>query len=136
MLRVDGFHLRLDVQGYERERQGRDSLDDNWLTGVVTLEVTGSPAAAFKAKCDVALQTTDLAAFQEALRTLLDDLSGVAAFSTLEDQVELTIRLASGKGTVEGRLEAHAVGTAARGSVRLLARRKRRSGRLSAWSRG
>jgi len=55
------------------------------------------------------LQTTDLAAFQEALRTLLDDLSGVAAFSTLEDQVELTIRLASGKGTVEGRLEAHAV---------------------------
>jgi hypothetical protein len=112
-LRGDGFHLRLEVQSYERERQGRDSYDDNWLTGTVTLEVARPPAATFKAKCDVAWQTTDLSRFQEALRTLLDDLSGVAAFSTIEDQVEFTIRLASGKGTVEGRVGAHALARAA-----------------------
>ena len=32
-----------------------------------------------------------------------------ATLSTLEDQVELTIRLESGKGTIEGRVEAHAI---------------------------
>jgi hypothetical protein len=36
-------------------------------------------------------------------------LSGVATLSTLEDQVELTIRLEAGKGRVEGRVEAHAI---------------------------
>jgi hypothetical protein len=33
----------------------------------------------------------------------------VATLSMVEDQVELTIRLTGGKGTVEGRVEAHAV---------------------------
>ena len=40
---------------------------------------------------------------------MLDDMSGVAVFSTVEEQVELTIRLDSGKGAVEGRVRDHAV---------------------------
>lgn len=97
----------LGVAGYERERSG-ETYDDNWLSGDLALEVAQPPTATFTAKCEVAWQTTDLLGFQEALRTLLDDLTGVAVLSTLEDQVELTIRLNQGKGTVEGRVEAHA----------------------------
>jgi hypothetical protein len=104
-VRGDGFHLELSVAGYERG----ESYDDNWLRGGVSLKVAQPPTATFTAKCDVAWQTTDLLRFQEALRTLLDDLTGLATLSTLEDQVELTIRLEAGKGTVEGRVEAHAI---------------------------
>jgi hypothetical protein len=98
-VRGDGFHLTLGVAGYERDRSG-ESYDDNWLRGGVALEVAQPPAATFTANCDVAWQTSDLLRFQEALRTLLEDLTGVAALSTLEDQVEVTIRLKGGKGTV------------------------------------
>jgi hypothetical protein len=104
----DGFHLELSVAGYERE-PGGESHDDNWLSGGVSLKVAQPPTATFTAKCDVAWQTTDLLRLEEALRALLDDLSGVATLSTLEDQIELTIRLEKGKGTVEGRVEAHAI---------------------------
>jgi hypothetical protein len=107
-IRGDGLRLQLNVAGYERERSG-ESYDDNWLRSAVSLTVAQPPAATFTAKCDVAWQTTDLLRFQEALRTLLDDLTGVATLSTLEDQVELTIRLEAGKGTVEGRVEAHTI---------------------------
>lgn len=98
----------MSVVGYESDRRG-ESYDDNWLSGSVTLKVAQPPNAAFTAKCNVAWQTTDLTRFQEVLRTLLDDLTGVATLSTLEDQVELTIRLEGGRGTIEGRVEAHAV---------------------------
>jgi hypothetical protein len=107
-VRGDGLRLELSVAGYEREPSG-EQYDDNWLTGGVDLKVLQPPIATFTAKCDVAWQTTDLLRFQETLRTLLDDLSGVATLSTAEDQVELTVRLESGKGTVEGRVEAHSI---------------------------
>lgn len=107
-VRGNEFRLTLQVAGYERRRSG-ESYDDNWLRGQVTLELTHPPTATFEAKIDVAWQTTDLLAFQEALQRLLDDLTGVATLSTLEDQVELRIQLESGKGTVEGRVEAHAL---------------------------
>lgn len=108
-LRGDGCHLRLDILGYESERRGQDSWDDNWISGTVTLEVARSSAATFKAKCGISLQTTELLAFQEALRSLLDDLTGTAKFLTIEDQVEITIRLEQGKGTIVGRVEEHAL---------------------------
>jgi hypothetical protein len=108
-VRGEGFHLRFDVEGYEGERLGKDSYDDNWLSGTVSVELARPPAATFKAKCRTSWQTTDFAGFQEGLRTLLDDLTGMATFSTIEDQVELTIRLKGGKGTIEGRVEEHAM---------------------------
>lgn len=108
-IRAEGFLLRLDVAGYESERRGKDSYDDNWLSGTVTLEFARPPAATFKAKCATSWQTVDFASFHEALRTLLDDLTGTATFSTLEDQVDITIELTGGKGTVEGRVQEHAM---------------------------
>lgn len=104
----NGFRLALSVDGYEREPRG-ESYDDNWLRGSASVEVSQPPLATFRAKCDVSWQTTDLLRFQEVLRALLDDLAGVATLSTTEDQVELTIRLTAGKGTIEGRVEAHAI---------------------------
>jgi hypothetical protein len=106
-VRGEGFLLRFDVLGYEGERRGEDSYDDNWLSGTVTLEFTRS--ATFRAKCSTAWQTVEFAVFHEALRTLLDDLTGTATFSTIEDQMEVTIRLDGGKGTIEGHVEEHAM---------------------------
>jgi hypothetical protein len=108
-VRGEGLVLRFDVAGYEGERRGKDSYDDNWLSGTVTLELARPPAATFKTKCATSWQTVEFASFQESLRTLLDDLTGKATFSTTEDQVEVTIRLKGGKGTVEGRVEEHAM---------------------------
>lgn len=108
-VRGNGFHLTMSVAAWERERRGESYDDNNWLRGTASLEVASAPNATFRAKCDVAWQTTDLLRFQETLRTLLDDLTGVATLSTIEDQVELTIRLTDGKGTIEGRVEAHAL---------------------------
>jgi hypothetical protein len=108
-VRAEGFHLRFYVEGYESERRGKDSYDDNWLSGTVTLELARAPTATFRAQCRTSWQTVEFAGFQEALRTLLVDLTGTATFSTTEDQVELTIRLKGGKGTIEGRVEEHAM---------------------------
>jgi hypothetical protein len=41
-VRGEGFLLRFDVLGYESEGRGKDSYDDNWLSGTVTLERTAS----------------------------------------------------------------------------------------------
>ncbi|MDP9345328.1 MAG: hypothetical protein M3P44_06355 [Actinomycetota bacterium] len=40
---------------------------------------------------------------------MLDELTGTATLTTIEDQVELTLELKSGKGTLTGRIEAHAI---------------------------
>lgn len=49
--------------GYEHERVGA-TYDDNWLCGMVVLEIVQPPTATFKAKCDVAWQTTDCFGFK------------------------------------------------------------------------
>jgi hypothetical protein len=107
-IKGDGFGLTLRVGDYERAATG-EVWDDNWLRGAVDIDIAQPPTATFRAKCDVAWQTTELRAFHESLRTLLDDLTGTAKLTTIEDQVELTIELNSGKGTLTGRIEAHAV---------------------------
>jgi hypothetical protein len=102
---VDGARRERD---YERAATG-EVWDDNWLRGSVEVQIEQPPTARFRAKCDVAWQTTELHAFHESLRTLLQDLTGTAKLTTIEDQVELTIQLENGKGTLVGRVEAHAV---------------------------
>jgi hypothetical protein len=104
----DGLRLMLRVGDYERAATG-EVWDDNWLRGSVELDIAQPPTAIFRAKCDVAWQTTELHAFHESLRAVLEDLSGTAKLTTIEDQVELTIELKSGKGTLTGRIEAHAI---------------------------
>ena len=104
----DGLTLRLQVEGYER----RDAVaeDANWLRGAVDLELRGGLGAHFRASCPVAWTTSELAYFNESLRTLMEDLTGTAALQTVEDQVEVRIELASGKGTFSGRVEEPALG--------------------------
>jgi hypothetical protein len=104
----DALKLTLCVGDYERAATG-EVWDDNWLRGSVEVQIEQPPTARFRAKCDVAWQTTELHAFHESLRTLLQDLTGTAKLTTIEDQVELTIQLEKGKGTLVGRVEAHAV---------------------------
>jgi hypothetical protein len=83
--------------------------DDNWLRGSLELDIAQPPTATFRAKCDVAWQTTELQAFHESLRAVLEDLSGTAKLTTIEGQIELTSELRSRKGTLTGRVEAHAI---------------------------
>jgi hypothetical protein len=73
------------------------------------VRIEQAPTAIFRARCDVAWQMTELHAFHESLRALLDDLTGTARLATIEDQVEITIELKAGKGTLTGRVEAHAI---------------------------
>jgi hypothetical protein len=106
-IRGDGLVLTLSVGDYERSRTG-DVWDDNWLRGSAEVWIGQAPAATFRARCEVAWQTTELHAFHESLRALLDDLTGTARLATIEDQVEVAIELKAGKGTLTGRVEAHA----------------------------
>lgn len=103
-----GLRLTLGVGGYERSATG-EVWDDNWLRGFASVEIDRSPAATYRARCDVAWQTTELAAFHASLGALLDAPTGTARLATTEDQVELTIELEGDEGTVSGRLEAHAI---------------------------
>jgi hypothetical protein len=96
------------VGDYERAATG-EVWDDNRLRRSVDIDTAQPPTATFRAKCDVAWQTTELQAFHESLRAVLEDLNGTAKLTTIEDQVELTIALKSGKGTLTGRIEAHAI---------------------------
>jgi hypothetical protein len=107
-IRGDGLALTLGVGDYERAATG-EVWDDNWLRGSAEVRIEQAPTATFRARCDVAWQTTELHAFHESLRTLLDDLTGTARLTTIEDQVELTIELKAGKGTLTGRVGAHAI---------------------------
>ena len=107
-IRGDGLALTLGVGDYERAATG-EVWDDNWLCGSAEVRIEQVPTAIFRARCDFVWQTTELSAFHESLRTLLDDLTGTARLTTIEDQVELTIELKDGKGTLTGRVEAHAI---------------------------
>jgi hypothetical protein len=107
VIRADGSTLTLSIGDYERSQgMGHDA---NWLRGTVTLERARPHAGGFRARCDVAWNTSELLRFFEALRTLLDDLTGTAQLTTLEDQVEVKVELRQGKGTIIGRVEEHAV---------------------------
>ena len=107
-IRGDGLSLTLGVGDYERSPVG-EVWDDNWLRGSAEVRIEQAPTARFRARCDVAWQTTELHEFHESLHALLDDLTGTARLATIEDQVEVTIELKAGKGTLTGRVEAHAI---------------------------
>ena len=74
-------------------------------SGPVDLELRRGLGARVRASCPVGWTTSDLASFNESLRTLREDLAGAAILQTLEDQIEVRIELASGQGTVSGRVE-------------------------------
>jgi len=103
-VRAHGFDLTLHVERYERPREPTGS-DANWLVGTITLNV--GTTGAFTAKHQVSLFTSDLERFTDELRVLDRDLSGEAALHHIEGQLELHIKLASGKGALSGFVREH-----------------------------
>lgn len=107
VLSGDGLELRLLIGEYERP--GVSGSDGAWVRGGVELTLTGPLASSFHSRLPVSWTDSELRAFQRALTTLLADLTGKASLSTLEDQIELRIELSSGRGTLQGRIEEHAL---------------------------
>lgn len=77
--------IEVSVHAYERAPVG-DYYDDNWVRASVVVSV-----GSFSGNYDAAFLTSDFAAFREALRELHQSLTGVASFSTLEEQLSLQL---------------------------------------------
>ena len=78
--------LEIAVLGYERQATG-DYHDDNWLSVEVSIQ-----AGSFRGRFQAAFLTTELEAFRDELKVLLDTLQGQAEFRTLEEQLTLTLQ--------------------------------------------
>jgi hypothetical protein len=86
--------VEVDVLSYERLPVG-DYHDDNWLTVKISVLAGG-----FRGNVKAAILTGELVDFLAQVRVLFQSLSGMAKFTTLEEQLHL--RLAGdGKGHVE-----------------------------------
>ena len=77
--------IEVSVHAYERAPVG-DYYDDNWVRASVVVSV-----GSFSGNYDAAFLTSDFASFREALRELHQSLTGVASFSTLEEQLSLQL---------------------------------------------
>ena len=75
----------IDVGSYERDVAG-DFHDDNWIIIRVFVSVGG-----FKGTVGATIITDELVTFHEELCTLYDTLKGEAKFTTLEQQLALTL---------------------------------------------
>jgi hypothetical protein len=85
--------LEVDILAYERAPVG-EYYDDNWLTSQIRVRAGG-----FRGQIDAAILTSELAGFLAQLRLLCETLSGKAEFSTLEEQLQLTLT-GDGKGHI------------------------------------
>ena len=85
--------IEIQVVGYERNPVG-EYFDDNWLR--VSVSVV---AGAFSGKYDAAFLTEELVSFQKQLSELYRSLSGVARFSTMEEQLSLLLQ-GNGRGEI------------------------------------
>ena len=103
-IRGEGFELVLHVDRYEfpAETTGPDA---NWV--FADLEVRLRRIASFDVSRELTLRTDQLEAFRDELSALDRQLTGEATLSHLEDEVEVTIRLKRGKGTLSGFVEDH-----------------------------
>ena len=104
VVRGHGFRLALHVERYERPQDTTGS-DANWLVAAVELDLGNT--GAFTAKHGVSLFTPDLERFRDALRALDRDLSGEATLHHIESQLELTIKLNKGSGSLRGFVREH-----------------------------
>jgi hypothetical protein len=86
--------VEIDVLRYERSPVG-EYYDDNWLT--VKIQVA---AGGFRGTVDAAILTDELTRFLTQLRPVYENLRGTAEFTTLEEQLRLTLS-GDGKGHIE-----------------------------------
>jgi hypothetical protein len=86
--------IEIDILRYERAPVG-EYYDDNWLMSQIRVRVGG-----FHGKINASFLTVDLITFLTQLRPLFNQLIGTAEFSTLEEQLHLTLT-ADGKGRCE-----------------------------------
>lgn len=78
---------RIEVDVVRYERSAYDNLDDaNWLDVQIRVRAGG-----FAGNISAAFVANELTAFLMQLRRLLRDLAGGAAFSTLEEQMQLRL---------------------------------------------
>jgi hypothetical protein len=85
--------IEVEVLRYERAATG-EYWDDNWLVTRIAVN-----AGAFRGAFEAALQAADLTEFRDQLIPLNTSASGVAAFKTMEEQLELLIA-GNGRGGV------------------------------------
>lgn len=91
--------IEVDVLHYERPPSG-EYYDDNWL--IVQIRVA---AGGFRGKVDASILTDELVGFTAQVRSLNETVSGTAQFTTLEEQLELTLTADSkGRITLSGRV--------------------------------
>lgn len=81
----DRERIQILVYGYERAPVG-DYHDDNWLSVEVKVN-----AGAFNGKFQAAFLTEEIVSFLEELRILHSALRGKANFTTMEEQLSLTL---------------------------------------------
>jgi hypothetical protein len=86
--------VEIEVLHYERRPVG-EYHDDNWLTVQVRVCVGG-----FRGTVDGSFITEEFVAFLAQLRSLHQNLSGTAEFTTIEGQLHLHLA-GDGKGHVE-----------------------------------
>ena len=77
--------IEIDVVSYERPVSG-EYHDDNWLTVSITVQAGG-----FSGRVRAAILTDDLVRFSGQLHRLSGELTGSAEFSTMEDQLSVTL---------------------------------------------
>jgi len=90
----DHQSVTIEVQSYERGITG-DYHDDNWLNVIVNIKSGG-----FSGGFSASFLTEDFSSFHEEVSALYETLNGSAIFSTMEEQLSLSL-VGNGRGGVE-----------------------------------
>jgi hypothetical protein len=98
-LRATGFELALHIEGYEFP-QFHSGWDANALRCQIELDLERS--GSFHASHRPIIYTVELERFAQQMRALDQDRSGQASLEHGADEIDVTIRLSSGTGTLEG----------------------------------
>lgn len=91
--RLSGEHLSIRPLR-RRFPDAQDYWDGNWLDAEITLRV-----GAFRGAYEAQLRTDDFSRFRDALRRLYDELTGDAAFLSLEQWLRLRL-VGDGRGHI------------------------------------
>ncbi|MFA9441774.1 hypothetical protein ACDA63_19260 [Uliginosibacterium sp. sgz301328] len=86
--------ITIEVHSYERGVTG-DYYDDNWLNVIVSIKAGG-----FSGHFPTSFLTEDFFSFHEEVSALYETLKGSATFSTMEEQLSLSL-VGNGRGGIK-----------------------------------